>query len=358
MIFTPGADSHHPWVRAFAGAMAALLPTRLREVSLPSPEGLGSMAGVYFQRSGEAGRARRELARDCLRDIPDDWALVQLYTNECMPADLNYYVFTDVLLATMGAYAADIPGYQWPQNLLTEAMDREFQVLECAKLIFVPSRWLFSWSQENLPRHIARKLRIVGWGPGMNLASVGAWRERMGPFGQPKDFTALFVGNDSERKGLSATLAAIGAVRRTIPEARMLLVGPHKVQEHGVRCLGTADIADPQGQRLLTSAYQASSLFVMPSLFEPFGCAFLEAMQAGLPIVARPVCAIPEFVIPGKTGWLADGPDEIASAIIAAASDPAELAQRGRTARELVLSRYGWDRVAAKMIRLFQLEST
>lgn len=338
--------------------MTTLLPTRLLEISLPSPADSGSMIGVYFQRSAESGRIRRALARDRLRGIPDDWAVVQLYTNESLPADVDYYVFTDVLLATMAAYASDIPGYRWPADLLADALDREIQVLERAKLIFVPSRWLYSWSMEHLHRRIARKFRIVGWGPGVDLASIGAWRESVGPSGQSDDFTALFVGNDGERKGLSATVMAIEVVRRTIPTAQVLLVGPHEVQGPGMRCLGTVDIATLQGRRLLASAYQASSLFVMPSLFEPFGCAFLEAMQAGLPVVARPVCAVPEFVIHGQTGWLARDPEDIADAIIAAASDPRELARRGRRARELALARYGWGRVAIEMLRLFHLEST
>jgi glycosyltransferase involved in cell wall biosynthesis len=47
-----------------------------------------------------------------------------------------------------------------------------------------------------------------------------------------------------------------------------------------------------------------SDIFVLPSLWEGFGIAFLEAMQAGLPVIASDVSAVPEIVTDNETGFL------------------------------------------------------
>ncbi|MGA9381629.1 MAG: glycosyltransferase, partial [Phormidium sp.] len=50
--------------------------------------------------------------------------------------------------------------------------------------------------------------------------------------------------------------------------------------------------------------YHQADLFVLPTYSEPFGWVFIEAMAAGLPIIASRVNAIPEIVSHGETGFL------------------------------------------------------
>ena len=48
---------------------------------------------------------------------------------------------------------------------------------------------------------------------------------------------------------------------------------------------------------------------------EPFGLVMVEAMACGVPVIATPRGSVPEIVIPGQTGWIAETVDEMAAAV-------------------------------------------
>jgi glycosyltransferase involved in cell wall biosynthesis len=113
----------------------------------------------------------------------------------------------------------------------------------------------------------------------------------------------LFVGMDFERKGGRVLLRAFEGVRRDVPEARLIIVGPPSrvvgpVSE-GVEVLG--HVSDRQR---LQGLYRQAAVFVLPSLCEPFGLALLEAMAYGLPCIGTKVNAMPEIIADGETGLL------------------------------------------------------
>jgi glycosyltransferase involved in cell wall biosynthesis len=114
----------------------------------------------------------------------------------------------------------------------------------------------------------------------------------------PGLFTILFVGRLIERKGLIYLLEAFAALRRREPGARLLLAGEgpqrdalerHCRQaglESSVRFLGQVERSS------LPATYREASVFALPSLEEAMPNAVLEAMAAGLPIIATRTGAI------------------------------------------------------------------
>ena len=74
----------------------------------------------------------------------------------------------------------------------------------------------------------------------------------------------------------------------------------------------------------------------MPSRSEAWGLTALKAMACGLPVIASDVGGLPEVVEHGMSGWLVppESPQELADAIVNAASDAARLCEFGRNARE------------------------
>ena len=48
---------------------------------------------------------------------------------------------------------------------------------------------------------------------------------------------------------------------------------------------------------------------------EPFGLVMAEAMACGVPVIATPRGSVPEIVIPGQTGWIAETVEEMAAAV-------------------------------------------
>ncbi len=88
----------------------------------------------------------------------------------------------------------------------------------------------------------------------------------------------------------------------------------------------------------LAGEYRRADVFCLPSRQEGFGIVFLEAMAAGLPVVAGRAAAVPEVVIDGESGILVDprSPDDLAAALDRLLSDPVERRRLGEAGRKRV----------------------
>lgn len=141
-------------------------------------------------------------------------------------------------------------------------------------------------------------------------------RIRLGWSGQPhppkppgdRAPTIVCVAALRREKGHDTLLAAFAEVRRRIPDARLVLVGdgPYRPQvEAAVRAAGLEDGVRLTGRSTDVWPFLAEAdLFALASPSEALGIAIMEAMAAGLPVVASDVGGIPELVTPGVTGEL------------------------------------------------------
>lgn len=150
----------------------------------------------------------------------------------------------------------------------------------------------------------------------------------------------------------------------SLPQQTKLVIlglGPDKamleslVQKHGLQrrifFLGHVD------HKELPTYLQASDVFVRASRTEGLGNSFLEAMAAGVPVIATPVGGIPDFLDDGVTGFVCnvDAPESIATQVTRVL-DPANKALVARvrgTAQTMVRERYTWDVVSTQMRELF-----
>lgn len=94
-----------------------------------------------------------------------------------------------------------------------------------------------------------------------------------------------------------------------------------------------------------------ADIFIRPSIAEGFGNSFIEAMAAGLPVIATPVGGIVDFLRDGETGLFCEvkNPENIARQVTKLAGDP-ELRQKLITnGRNLAREKYDWNLVAKEM---------
>jgi len=159
--------------------------------------------------------------------------------------------------------------------------------------------------------------------------------------------TILFVGKDYPRKGGHVLTAAFAQVRRRLPDARLQIVGSAEAEPGpGIAILGRVN-----DRRALADLYARARVFCLPSLFEPYGLALVEAMAFGLPCVGTRVGGIPDVVVDGETGLLVppDDPDRLAAALYDLLADPARAARYGAAGRRRVEEQLTWDRVVERM---------
>lgn len=132
--------------------------------------------------------------------------------------------------------------------------------------------------------------------------------------------TILFVGRDFDRKGGPLLLEAFARVRSTLPDARLLVVGPRaRGAQPGVTWLGA--LTD---RAQLSGLFEHAHVFAMPSWCEPFGQVFVEAMSHRLPCVGTNTGGVPDVIDDGVTGYLIERGDvgALASALLALLASP------------------------------------
>jgi glycosyltransferase involved in cell wall biosynthesis len=174
---------------------------------------------------------------------------------------------------------------------------------------------------------------------------------------------ALLVGAVSrliEQKGLPYALDAFAVVMDEFPHAVLLIVGDGDQRgalESQADALGLGDRVRFLGWRAdIHPIMAALDVFIMPSLWEGFGLALLEAMAHGLPVIASNISALPEIVVDGETGLLVPPRDVggLAAALRHLLADDALRAQMGVAGRARVRTAFSVDQMADATMQVYR----
>lgn len=189
---------------------------------------------------------------------------------------------------------------------------------------------------------------------------------------------AVFVGRITRQKGIVHLLEA---ARHFLPDTQLVLcAGEPDTPELGREVELLVDelrasrghvvwiarmLSRPELSQVLTHA----TVFVCPSVYEPFGIVNLEAMACGVAVVAAHVGGIPEIVVPHETGTLvpfeSDGSPfgtpryretyarDLASAINELFDAPDLAARYGKSGRQRVIDVFSWAAIAEKTALLY-----
>jgi alpha-maltose-1-phosphate synthase len=189
--------------------------------------------------------------------------------------------------------------------------------------------------------------------------------------------TAIFVGRITRQKGVVHLLEAVSHMH---PDVQLLLcAGAPDTAEIAAEVAGLVTTLQAKRPGIvwvqemlprpeIVALLSASSVFVCPSIYEPFGIVNVEAMGCGTAVVASAVGGIPEIVVEGETGRLVHFPrdqagnpldrEKFARDFAKAVCDVAlnrDLAKRmGQAGRQRAVDHFSWSSIADETVALYR----
>lgn len=190
----------------------------------------------------------------------------------------------------------------------------------------------------------------------------------------------LFVGRITRQKGI---LHLVHAIKHMHPDLQIVLcAGAPDTDEIEREMTESVEAARQAGRHKIVwipemlpkddiiTVYSHASLFVCPSVYEPFGIINLEAMACETPVVASNVGGIPEVVVPDETGLLVsfdpvgDGNFEpkypehfsrnLAAAVNELMGDEPRRRRMAERSRQRVEDKFSWTRIAERTLDFYR----
>ena len=169
----------------------------------------------------------------------------------------------------------------------------------------------------------------------------------------------LFTGRVTPIKGLSNVVAAFPSAG----DWRLRIVGPDqdghtaelKALAEKVGAAERIDFAGPKYGEALVQEYRRAACFILPSFSENFGSVVVEALAAGIPVIASRGTPWAELVERKCGWWVENDPETLARTIreMMALSD-AERAAMGARGRALVEEKYQWPAIGRRMLAAYE----
>ncbi len=179
----------------------------------------------------------------------------------------------------------------------------------------------------------ASKIACVGAGYNVQVSSPPADEARYAR----KEI--LFVGIEWERKGGPMLVEAFQRILPKHPDAQLTIVGSSpKVTLSNCTVVGRVPLSE------VSKYFEQASIFCMPSVREPFGIVYIEAMLYRLPVVALNLGATPDFIQPGVNGFVVENNvEDLANALDQLLQSPSQCQAFGEQGYQIAYQRYSWD---------------
>ena len=194
-----------------------------------------------------------------------------------------------------------------------------------------------------------------------NGVDVGRFRRAV-PIARWQDGTPniLFVGRLEDRKGLPHLLKAFRLIRKSGPEARLLVVGSGPQEREArryvaTRSLGNVEFLGRVSDEEKAQLFRTADVYVSPATGrESFGIVLLEAMASGAPIVCSDIHGYKGVVQRGRQALLVPPGDSkaLAGAITELLEHPEMRARMGASGQERAED-FSWARVTARVLAYY-----
>lgn len=173
----------------------------------------------------------------------------------------------------------------------------------------------------------------------------------------------LFVGRLDERKGFRWLLESFIALKPDYPKLSLTVVGPydHKISAPYQKLVEASDVTDIDfvgyvSPERLPDFYHRADIFCAPSIgFESFGIILLEAMAAGLPIIATDIAGYRSVMTHNQEGFLIPPrQSRTLTQKLRQLIDDADLRYRLGQCGQLTARSYSWDNIIDQIVDLYR----
>ena len=247
----------------------------------------------------------------------------------------------------------------------------ERTAIEAADAVIAVSRGVRGDVLETYPAVRPERVHVIHNGIDPDIYSRRESPETLARYGvEGSRPYALFNGRITRQKGLPLLLAA--ALKLDPKHQLVVAASSPDTPEIAAEVNALAARVRAEGRDLvwidhyisredLIALHSSASVFVCPSIYEPFGLVILEAMACETAVVASNVGGIPEIVVEGETGFLVDydaGRQDDFSAALAQKvgrllDDPVRARAMGEAGRKRVLKHFGWPAIARTTADLY-----
>lgn len=331
-------DSERPWR---GGENQILLLLRRQRGAGDDPHVAAPAGSALAHRAAAEGFPVHPVPMRGTWDLPSAFALAGLH-RRLRPDVVHWHAARAHALGLLAARLAPVPA-----RILSRRVDFPVRGSLGSRLLYAdPADRIVAISEgvrEALVRSGVRPDRIRVVPSGIDLAPFdapcdrAALRARMGI--ARETVLAVNVAALAPHKSQTTLLNAAARLRDRAPAVRVWIAGEGPLrapllEEHA--SLGLGDRVRFLGFRTdVPDLLRAADIFCISSWLEGLGTSILDAMAAGLPVVATRVGGIPEAVTDGQTGLLVPprDPERLADALAALAADPDRRARMGRQAR-------------------------
>ncbi len=172
----------------------------------------------------------------------------------------------------------------------------------------------------------------------------------------------LYLARLAPRKHPVAFVEAAARVASEFPDAAFALVGPDEGERASVlEAIASSGAADriawegPVGMSGAAARMRQATLYVLPSVDEPYPMSVLEAMSVGLPVVVTDTCGLAPFVREHDAGIVTDHTVEsLADALRTLVADPDACRGHGRAGRDAVRAERSMAAIAERLERFYR----
>ena len=244
-------------------------------------------------------------------------------------------------------------------------------------------RWWFNWFFLLLSVFVVKKsdgIRVVSSGIKDKLVKKGIDKRKIKVISTPVDLekfvycdpvkvkkikkeyqdrkVIINVGRKDPSKDYKTLYKAINLVYQDYKKLAFVQIGsnvylPEKIKADENLILNSVDTIN---QKELTNYYHASDIYVSSSCSESFGKVLIEAMAAGLPVIATATTGSKEIIKDGENGFLVPiGDDQaLTKKILYLLGNPAKAKEIGQAGRKMIREKFNQEKITKKMINFWK----